>query len=202
MKPGDTNSPHLVYDDLGKDTTPDCDTARAIVRAILERRYGNVCPQDYVEMVVESFKDDPIQHRKPRYVKERAPTLIRASVPRNKRISLIINGRHGIHHVEERGYVESALRIDTILHELDTTELFERVPARHFFTGLWAGTYAPYWTALSQNGYSSPRKFTGQKLDGTGPYYDSARLYRTALWESQATLLVVLEVDPRAVLAS
>ena len=79
--------------------------SETIARAMLKRRYGNVCPQDYVEMVVESFKDDPIQRRKPRYMKERAPTLIRASVPRNKRISLMINGQHGIHYAEERGYI-------------------------------------------------------------------------------------------------
>ncbi len=131
LRPGDTNPPFLVYDDLGKDTTPDRDTARAIVRAILERKYGNVCPQDYIEMVVESFKDDPIQVRKPRFVKERVSALIRA-IPRDKRIALIINDRHFIHHVEERGYVESPVRIDAILSELDTTNYFERVPPRHF----------------------------------------------------------------------
>ncbi|HEY41289.1 MAG TPA: acetylpolyamine amidohydrolase [Dehalococcoidia bacterium] len=132
LRPGDTNPPFLVYDDLGKGTTPDRDTARAIVRAILERKYGNVCPRDYVEMVVESFKDDPIQLRKLRYVKEGAPALIRASIPRDKRIALVINDRHLIHHVEERGYVESPVRIDAILSELDTTKYFERVPPRHF----------------------------------------------------------------------
>jgi acetoin utilization deacetylase AcuC-like enzyme/GNAT superfamily N-acetyltransferase len=132
LTPGGTNPPFLVYDDLGKDATPDRDTARTIVRAILERKYGNVCPRDYVEMVIESFKDDPIQLRKPRYVKEKALALIRTSVPRDKRIVLVINDRHLIHHVEERGYVESPVRIDAILDELDATKYFERVPPSHF----------------------------------------------------------------------
>ena len=132
LTPGDNNPPFLVYDDLGKDATPDRDTARTIVRAILERKYGNVCPRDYVEMVIESFKDDPIQLRKPRYVKEKALALIRTSIPRDKRIVLVINDRHLIHHVEERGYVESPVRIDAILDELDATKYFERVPPSHF----------------------------------------------------------------------
>jgi acetoin utilization deacetylase AcuC-like enzyme/GNAT superfamily N-acetyltransferase len=132
LTPGGTNPPFLVYDDLGKDATPDRDTARTIVRAILERKYGNVCPRDYVEMVIESFKDDPIQLRKPRYVKEKALALIRTSIPRDKRIVLVINDRHLIHHVEERGYVESPVRIDAILDELDATKYFERVPPSHF----------------------------------------------------------------------
>jgi acetoin utilization deacetylase AcuC-like enzyme/GNAT superfamily N-acetyltransferase len=132
LRPGDTNPPFLVYDDLGNDTTPDRDTARAIIRAILERKYGNVCPRDYVEMVAESFRDDPIQLRRPRYIKERVPAMVRTSIPRGKRIALIINDRHFIHHVEERGYVESPVRIDAILNELDATEYFERVPPNHF----------------------------------------------------------------------
>ncbi len=132
LTPGDTNPPFLVYDDLGRETTPDRDTARTIVRAILERKYGNVCPRDYVEMVVESFRDDPIMLRKPRYVKEKALAVIRTSIPRDKRIVLVINDRHLIHHVEERGYVESPVRIDAILSELDTTKYFERVPPSHF----------------------------------------------------------------------
>jgi acetoin utilization deacetylase AcuC-like enzyme len=45
---------------------------------------------------------------------------------------LVINDRHGIHHVEERGYVESPVRIDSILNELDKTNLFQKVAPRHF----------------------------------------------------------------------
>ena len=132
LKPGDDNPPYLVYDNLGIDSVLGQDMARGVVRAILERKYGTLCPPDYVDMVVESFKDDPVQLRKPRYVRKKTPAPVKASIPPDKRIILVINDRHGIHHVEERGYVESPVRIDVILKELDTTELFERVPPRHF----------------------------------------------------------------------
>ena len=132
LKPGDDNPPYLVYDNLGIDSVLGQDMARGVVRAILERKYGTLCPPDYVDMVVESFKDDPVQLRKPRYVRKKTPAPVKASIPPDKRIILVINDRHGIHHVEERGYVESPVRIDAILKELDTTELFERVPPRHF----------------------------------------------------------------------
>jgi len=132
LKPGDDNPPYLVYDNLGIDSVLGQDMARGVVRAILERKYGTLCPPDYVDMVVESFKDDPVQLRKPRYVRKKTPAPVKASIPSDKRIILVINDRHGIHHVEERGYVESPVRIDAILNELDTTELFERVPPRHF----------------------------------------------------------------------
>jgi GNAT superfamily N-acetyltransferase len=61
LKPGDDNPPYLVYDDLGQGEGLPRDSAREIVRAILERKYKGVCPPEYVEMVVESFRDDPIR---------------------------------------------------------------------------------------------------------------------------------------------
>jgi len=131
LKPGEDNPPYLVYDDLGQDQGLPRDSAREIVRAILERKYKGVCPPHYVEMVVESFQDDPIRLREPRYVKK-PPVPIRRTTPVDKRIMLVINDRHGIHHVEERGYVESPVRIDTLLEELDESGLFHRVTPRHF----------------------------------------------------------------------
>jgi acetoin utilization deacetylase AcuC-like enzyme/GNAT superfamily N-acetyltransferase len=131
LKPGEDNPPYLVYDGLGQDGGLPRGVAREIVRAILERKYKGVCPPHYVEMVVESFQDDPIRLREPRYVKK-PPVPVRRTIPVDKRIMLVINDRHGIHHVEERGYVESPVRIDTILVELDESGLFHRVTPRHF----------------------------------------------------------------------
>jgi len=131
VKAGDDNPPYLVYDDLGRDIELPWETVRAIVRAILERKYKGVCPPSYVDMVVESFKDDPVRLREPKYTKK-PPVPIRHTTPVDKRIILVINDRHGIHHVEERGYVESPVRVDVILQELDSTDLFQKVAPRHF----------------------------------------------------------------------
>jgi len=131
LKPGDDNPPYLVYDDLGLGEGLPRNAGREIVRAILERKYKGVCPPSYVEMVVESFRDDPIKLREPRYVKK-APILPKRSIAVDKQIVLVINNRHLIHHVEELGYVESPVRIDTILKELDKTGLFNKIAPRHF----------------------------------------------------------------------
>jgi len=132
LEPGGDNPPYLVYDDLGQERPLGQDEARDIVRAILERKYKGVCPPSYIEMVVESFQDDPVKLRKPRYIGKRPPIPVRIARPLDKRIRLVINDRHAIHHVEERGYVESPVRIDSILEELETTNLFHRVSPRHF----------------------------------------------------------------------
>jgi acetoin utilization deacetylase AcuC-like enzyme len=135
VKAGDDNPPYLVYDDLGKDIELPCETAKTIVRAILERKYKGVCPPGYVDMVVESFKDDPVKLREPRDIKKQAAIPVRRYIPVDRRIVLLVNDRHAIHHVEERGYVESPVRIDSILNELENTELFHKVAPRHFAEG-------------------------------------------------------------------
>lgn len=131
VKPGGDNPPYLVYDDLGQEQELPRDKAREIVRVILERKYGRVCPTGYIEMVVESFKDDPVRLRQPKYIKK-SPLPARNRIPTDKRIVLVINDRHLIHHIEELGYVESPVRIDAILKELDKTELFNKIAPRRF----------------------------------------------------------------------
>ena len=131
VKPGEDNPPYLLYDDLGQAIELSRDKAREIVRAILERKYEGICPPEYVDMVVTSFQDDPIRLRNPRYVKE-SPLPIKYRIRADKRIRLVVNDRHYIHHVEELGYVESPVRIDSILNELGNTDLFEKVATRHY----------------------------------------------------------------------
>jgi acetoin utilization deacetylase AcuC-like enzyme len=132
LKPEFDCPPYLVYDDLGQGKKLGRDLARTIVRAILERKYGDRCPPGYIQMVVESFRDDPVRMREPRYLKKEAPVAVNLSIPIDKRIILVINDQHVIHHVRERGYVESPVRIKSISKELERTDLFQEVPPHHF----------------------------------------------------------------------
>lgn len=130
VRPGDTNPPYLVFDPLGARRLPGRDVVGKIVRAILERKYGDYCPPGYIDRVVESFSDDPVRLRPPLYV-----TRSRAARPgsgRDGRIALIVNDRHDIHHIRERGYVQAPVRIRSILRELGKTGLFTRLDARRY----------------------------------------------------------------------
>ncbi|MDI6797275.1 MAG: GNAT family N-acetyltransferase [Desulfatibacillaceae bacterium] len=131
VKPGDTCMPHLVYDALKEKNPLRKSFARKVVRAILERKYAGICPPEYVEMVVESFADDPVRLRDLRYVR---PEATRPAVEVNSReqIALVINEHHQIHHVHERGYVESPVRVSAIKKELDSSGLFAVTPVRSF----------------------------------------------------------------------
>ncbi len=130
VKPGDTCPPYLVLDPLGRPELPSREQVRAIVRAILERKYGSLCPPEYIDMVVDSIRDDPIRLRPPRYVRRSAAARKVRLLP--ERIPLVLNMNHAVHHVRDRGYVEAPVRIRSILGEIEGTDLFERVPARRF----------------------------------------------------------------------
>jgi acetoin utilization deacetylase AcuC-like enzyme len=132
LKPEFDCPPYLIYDSLGQNIALRRDEARVIVQAILERKYGDRCPEGYIEMVVSSFKDDPVHLREPKYLKNGPPIAVGLPIPMDKRIILVINDQHAIHHVRERGYVESPVRINSILKELDRTDLFQKVVPHHF----------------------------------------------------------------------
>jgi acetoin utilization deacetylase AcuC-like enzyme/GNAT superfamily N-acetyltransferase len=131
VKPGDRCMPHLVYDALDHPGPLRRSFARRVVRAILERKYADYCPEDYVEAVVRSFTDDPVRLRPFRYVK---PEAVRPAVEgrSEEQIALVVNDRHEIHHMHERGYVESPVRVRSIRVELDKNGWFSELKPRKF----------------------------------------------------------------------
>ena len=68
----DTCMPHLVYDGLAEQKPLRRAFARKVVQAVLERKYAELVTKDYVNRVVKSFQDDPVQLRDFRYVKPEA----------------------------------------------------------------------------------------------------------------------------------
>jgi acetoin utilization deacetylase AcuC-like enzyme/GNAT superfamily N-acetyltransferase len=135
LKPGGTDPPYLMLDPLGSEASLPNAEAKRIVRAILERKYGKLCPPEYVEHVIDSFKDDPIVRREPRYVRRRAP-VANPHRPGQGKIALVVSDAHQVHHVRERGYVESPVRIRSILAEIEADghfgrALIEGFPIKH-----------------------------------------------------------------------
>jgi acetoin utilization deacetylase AcuC-like enzyme len=129
--PEGDDPPYLVFDDLDSGRPLRRDEARAIVRAILEEKYLHPGAAGAVDRVVASFADDPVLVRPPRYVKKpelKAP--LRYTLDRFRRVALVVNERHEIHHVRERGYVESPVRVRSILADLGTLDILSRFPAR------------------------------------------------------------------------
>jgi len=131
VEPGGDNPPYLCADTLGAAQPLARDATRRIVRAILERKYADVCPPGYIENVVRSVRDDPVALRAPRY--GRKVTAPVAPVRRlDSRIPVVVNDRHDIHHLRDRGYVEAPVRVAAILSEIVASGLFETVAPKRF----------------------------------------------------------------------
>ncbi|MBN1568223.1 MAG: histone deacetylase family protein [Acidobacteria bacterium] len=132
VKAGDDNPPYLVFDGLGRNIKLKRESAQKVVRSILEKKYPRYCPPEYVNMVVASFMDDPVRIREPRYFKNEFPVRVPARISEDRKIRLVVNHEHVIHHVKERGYVEAPVRIQAILREIEPTGLFAVVDKKRF----------------------------------------------------------------------
>ncbi|TNE38992.1 MAG: GNAT family N-acetyltransferase [Alphaproteobacteria bacterium] len=129
VTPGTFDSPYLVFDSLGAFDLPKAPILRRIIRAVLERKYADLCPPEYVDRVTKSVQDKKFALRGPCYgsKRETKKTPVAAA-----KIPLIVNDRHDIHHIRERGYVEAPVRIKSILKELEPTGLFAVTAPKHF----------------------------------------------------------------------
>ena len=132
VKPGDDCPPYLVCDFLGNDGTMDNKTAKKVIRAILERKYGDYCPEEYIKKIVDSVQDNPVLLRKPRYTPGNRKKVSATNRTFENKIFLIINDNHLIHHVHDRGYVESPVRIKSILKDIEPSGIFKVTPPRRF----------------------------------------------------------------------
>lgn len=125
------NAYFLMADDLDGGQLLHQDVAKKMVHAILWRKYKKTMTEKSINKVVESFTDDPVQLRPLTYVKNRMPHEY-PSISRDEKIVLCVTDGHAIHHIKNHDYAEQPVRVSSILEELDKTDLFERVPRKHF----------------------------------------------------------------------
>ena len=131
LSPEDDCPPYLVADPLDKPFQLSRDRARNIMRAILERKYKETCSPQYVRMVLDSISVSQMTLREPRYTTD---TIFSSKneISSDRKILLICNDKHMIHHVRERGYVEAPVRINSILKEINKTQLFIQKNTKHY----------------------------------------------------------------------
>lgn len=132
IEAGDKDLPHLVCDTLGVAGSLRRAHVRDVMRAVLERKYGYLCPPEYVKAVIQSVKQDPVALRAPRYSPKQKQGPTKASGGVRAMYPLVVNDKHDIHHVRERGYVEAPVRIHAILKGLEEHGPFRRVQPKSY----------------------------------------------------------------------
>lgn len=67
---GDQDLYYLMMDTLGQKKQIDLKLGHKIVRAILERKYGDLISKSQISEVVRSFKDEHFTSRAPKYIRK------------------------------------------------------------------------------------------------------------------------------------
>jgi len=133
VHPGATDPPYLVFDDLSQQSVLRARDLKRVVAKILKSKYPVLCTPAYIKTVVDSIMDDPVRLRPPRYARKRRVNQTKTQgMAAFAKIALIMTDQHHIHHVRERGYVESPARIRLIRQALDSTGLFDPIPPASF----------------------------------------------------------------------
>ena len=155
VSPESDSPPYLVFDGLGNNELPESSKMQKIVRAILERKYADLCTPQYIEMVVKSFKNKEVRLRDFKYIKTKPQTVDIPKIAEDLKIALVVNDKHDIHHVHERGYVEAPVRILSILKEIELSGLFnlkipKKYPLKHILA-VHDEEYVKYLEKVCQN---------------------------------------------------
>jgi len=126
---------YLLFDGLGRREPLGRSEARSAVRLIIRRKHGGSVTPAYIKKVAESFTDDPVRFRPPRYV--RSADLPRPAEPSRleKPFARVSSGAHSVHLVRQRGYVERPARVGAILEGLESAGLFAEVKPRRYGEG-------------------------------------------------------------------
>lgn len=149
--PGDNDPPYLVFDDLGYREELSSDYLKQVTEAILRRKYGDYCPESYIKEVLESIVDNPVLVRPFKYIKKKTDNI---NIPTAEKpaLYLVVNSKHDIHHIKERGYVEAPVRIESILKEILPTGIFKLHEAEkypdHFITAVHDPKYVSYFKTV------------------------------------------------------
>ena len=155
VSPESDSPPYLVFDGLGSEHLPNTNKMQKIVAAILERKYSHLCTPEYISMVVKSFKNKDVKLRDLKYIKQiPEPTEI-PQIAEDLKITLVVNDKHDIHHVHEKGYVESPVRIKNILKEIELSGIFKTIPPKKYplkhILAVHDAEYVTYLEKVCQN---------------------------------------------------
>lgn len=115
----------LLYDPLARKGSLRRTEAKQFLVRLYKAQYGQGPDDPYVRTILDSFKDDPVQLRPPRYVKSDQPSPITPGA-RLRPLKVIVAERHEIHHMREKGYVERPVRMRAVLRGL------EELPVEYF----------------------------------------------------------------------
>jgi acetoin utilization deacetylase AcuC-like enzyme/GNAT superfamily N-acetyltransferase len=120
--------PYLMFDSLGDPRQPSGAEVRAMMDAILYRKYAYRRDDPYPRSIIESVPDGPVLLQPTRG--STAPARVSAHHEIVRPLKVLVTPHHRLHHVKERGYVERPVRVDRIASALGVLPGIEFVDVR------------------------------------------------------------------------
>ena len=128
-RPGRTDGePYVMFDSLGEPREPTGDEVRAIMSALLYRKYKYPTSDPYPEAIIDSV---PLGHVP--LQPTRGPAIAPKPSPNRavyRPLTMLVTPHHNLHHVRERGYVERPVRVERIVQALENAPGIETAPVR------------------------------------------------------------------------
>ena len=115
---------YLLFDLLDRKEPLGRAEVRSAVRWIMHRRFKHVVDQSYIERIIESFVDDPVKLRPPKYIKKINPSARLIKGKLQKPFIAVSDQKHQVHHVRARGYYERPARVGAIKDSIESLNLF------------------------------------------------------------------------------
>lgn len=121
----------LLFDNLGSDRLMTVDELKKVFTAVLKRKHLLDPADKRINGILLSLKGDTLFAR-PEVYSKKEPVYKFFNVPYDRKISLLFNEGHEIHHIKEKGYIETPVRIKSILKKIEKSEIFIKQKSRHY----------------------------------------------------------------------
>jgi len=121
----------LLFDSLGRDGVPAVHDVKKIFTAVVEKKHNKRSGDKSVKKIREAMKDYTIAVRPPKYSRKE-PLYKFFNVPEDRKIPVLYNEGHEIHHIKEKGYMETPVRIKSILKKIGKSDIFTMAKTRRY----------------------------------------------------------------------
>ncbi|MBN1214599.1 MAG: histone deacetylase family protein [Candidatus Lokiarchaeota archaeon] len=117
---------YLMIDPLNNEDFPDITNIKSALSRIFLLRFSRSVTPEYITNVLESITEEGFRLRP--IIKKRKRKLINIKVGKfQEKFALIYNLQHKIHHLHDKGYLESPIRVQAIMDALEGSPLFNIV---------------------------------------------------------------------------
>jgi len=132
----------LMIDNLRQEDFPDISDVKSALSQIFLLRFPRSVTTEYINMVLESFNEEGFRLRP--IIRKRERKLQRIKLHKIKeQLSLVYNPHHKIHHVQNKGYIESPVRLQAIMDALEGSPLFNIVGVKKYPDKIIYGLHSP-----------------------------------------------------------